>query len=133
MTLTSDYLKMAVCLAFGSFVASTPALFALPEAWVFIWGYGAIFALPTFVGVLVLYAVFRKRIQARPNLWCVAAPFAVTAGVMAAIYAVFLDLYSADQFIAGFVFLGSVAAAALFRIWVLFPQELKKRQSLQNG
>ena len=118
MSLVNDYLKMAICLGFGSLVASTPALLGSAEMWIFTWGYGTFFALPSFFAVLILYAVFRRSIQARPNIWCVAAPFVLTAGVMAAIYAVFENLYSADLFVAGFVFVGSVAAAILFRIWV---------------
>ena len=113
-----DSFKMAVCFGFGSFVASLSALYGAPEIWIFIWGYGALFALPTFLVVLLVYGVFRNNVQAHPNIWCVAAPFFLTAGIMGAIYAAFRDLYESDLFIAVSVFVGSVAATALFRIWV---------------
>jgi len=121
MEYVKNYSKMGICFLVGAFVTSTPALFFAPEFWIYVMGYGVLFALPALAVAMLLFGLFRRRILARPNLWCAGVAVLVAACVMGAIYAVFMDLSGTDLFVTSFVTLGSVAAAVLFRFWALSP------------
>jgi len=131
--LTNDLLKMLICFVFGVFIASVPTgLLGGPQIVLFAMGYGGFLALPALALAMLVYVVFHKSVHAHPNLWCIPAPFVLAGCVMSVIYGEVKSLSGTDPFIAALVFIGAVAATTLFRTWVLFPKELKLRESLQK-